>query len=253
MQAIVCEAVSHGYGDHRVLDAVSIEVGIGVVGLLGPNGAGKSTLFGLIAATQKPVFGKITLLGYNVANPRQRREACRQIGYLPQDVGFFPDFTVEEFVTYIAAMRGVERQSLADRVNQSVDNVGLRQYRSTRIGKLSGGERQRVGIAQALVNEPRVVLMDEPTVGLDPEQRVAFRRLVQRIGKQATVLLSTHLVDDVASACDRVLILDQGRIRFDGTPEMLTAAGDGQRDGLTAIESGYAAIVGERGWTDDRR
>ncbi|MGI8535919.1 MAG: ABC transporter ATP-binding protein [Mycobacteriales bacterium] len=230
------------YRRTRVLDGLSLDLGPGVHGLLGPNGAGKTTLVRVLATVLRAQSGRVELLGHDVADREPRTALRRRLGYLPQTLGYFPGFTVREFVEYMAWLKEVPAGRVPAAVDDAIARVDLSDRSGSRMKTLSGGMLRRAGIAQAIVNDPDLLLLDEPTAGLDPEQRVGFRALLRELGQQSTVLVSTHLVEDVASACTGVVLLDAGRVVFTGSPDMLADAGtDG--DGDTASERGYLALL----------
>lgn len=221
--------VSKRYGAVRAVDEVTADIPPGITGLLGPNGAGKTTLLTLLATLQAADGGRLELLGLDPARRAQRLELRRQLGYLPQEPGFHRRFTVFDFVDYVAILKEhVDRGARHAEVERVIDLVGLGDRTDTRIGKLSGGMRRRVALAQALLGDPRLLLLDEPTAGLDPEQRLRFRDLLSRLGEDRTVLLSTHQTEDVAALCQHVVVMHEGRIRFAGTPADLTATAQGR-------------------------
>ncbi|MER6999645.1 ABC transporter ATP-binding protein [Streptomyces sp. NPDC000410] len=226
------------------LDAVRLGFGSGVHGLLGPNGAGKTSLIRVLATVAAPTAGRVELLGRDAAAPRDRTEIRRRLGYLPQDFGYYPGFTVREFVAYVAWLKDMDPALVPAAVERAVDRVGLTARIDAKVKTLSGGMVRRVGIAQAIVNEPELLLLDEPTAGLDPEQRVEFRALLRDVGTASTVIVSTHLVEDVAAACTEVTLLDAGRVAFRGTTDELTALGeDSADDTANAIERGYTTAL----------
>ncbi|MBX7549521.1 ABC transporter ATP-binding protein [Streptomyces sp. NPDC004232] len=230
------------YGTTRALDDVSLRLSRGVTGLLGPNGAGKTTLLRVLATSVPAGSGAFTVLGHDPATARGRQEVRRALGYLPQTPGFHPDFTPFEFVDYVAILNELTDRAARHReVRRVLDEVGLAEVRGKRIKKLSGGMRQRVALAAALVGDPGFLVLDEPTVGLDPEQRMRFRELIARAGEGRTVLLSTHQTEDVAMLCHRVLVMSGGRIRFDGTPAELAARAAGRVWSSTARDPGAKA------------
>lgn len=228
------------------LDSISLDFVPGVHGLLGPNGAGKTSLIRVLATVSAPAHGRIEMLGEDVGGHRGRTAMRRRLGYLPQDFGYYPGFTVREFVAYVAWLKEMPRSVTAAAVERAVRRVGLGERIDTGMKTLSGGMVRRAGIAQAIVNDPDVLLLDEPTAGLDPEQRVEFRALLRELGEGATVIVSTHLVEDVAASCTEVTLLEAGRIAYRGTPAALAAIGEttagGQADG-NAIERGYTAAL----------
>ncbi|MGI5139987.1 MULTISPECIES: ATP-binding cassette domain-containing protein [unclassified Streptomyces] len=226
------------------LDGVDLALGAGVHGLLGPNGAGKTSLIRVLATVCEPAAGRVDILGKDAGDHRGRGEIRRRLGYLPQELGYYPGFTVREFVAYVAWLKEMPAAEAPAAVGRAVDRVGLGPRIDTKIKTLSGGMVRRVGVAQAIVNEPDVLLLDEPTAGLDPEQRVEFRELLRELGAAATVVVSTHFVEDVAAACTEVTLLDAGRVAYRGTPEALTAFGaasDGPGD--HPMERGYTAAL----------
>ena len=224
------------------VDGVDLALGRGVHGLLGPNGAGKSTLIRTLATVLRPTAGELSVLGTGTEHAGLRA-LRRRIGYLPQNFGYYKRFTVREFVEYLAWLREVPKPDIPGAVQRAIERVGLTDRADDRMKTLSGGMVRRVGIAQAIVNEPDVLLLDEPTVGLDPVQRVRFRDLVQELGQDSCVLISTHLVEDVAAACTDVMLFDEGRLVFQGTPAELADAGTPEHVGDNPIERGYSALL----------
>jgi ABC-type multidrug transport system ATPase subunit len=226
------------------LDHLDLALGRGVHGLLGPNGAGKTSLIRVLATVSQPSAGRVELLGEDVGEPRRRGAVRARLGYLPQEFGYYPGFTVREFVAYVAWLKELPAAGTPAAVERAVARVGLADRIDARLKTLSGGMIRRVGIAQAIVNDPHLLLFDEPTAGLDPEQRVEFRELLRVLGASATVIVSTHLVEDVAAACTEVTLLDAGRVAYRGTPASLSALGEGP-DGVgdNAIERGYTAAL----------
>ena len=194
-----------------------------LIGLLGPNGAGKSTLMKLLVAALLPTSGSILVDGQPLLKTERQLKA--QLGYLPQDFGLFNELTVAQFLDYMAALKGLRDSGTA--VREVIRTVNLEGQARARIRSLSGGQRQRVGIAQALLGAPPLLILDEPTVGLDPEERIHFRNLFSRTAQDRLVLLSTHIIEDVQSVCDRLVVIDHGQILFTGTPEQLIQAAEG--------------------------
>ncbi len=233
------------HGLTKVLDGLDLTVGRGVFGLLGPNGAGKTTLLRLLATVNRPNGGTLQLLGHDAINHGERRLIRRRLGYLPQSLGFYPDFTVFEFIEYFALLKEMPAAQVRLAVARAIERVGLGDRARAKLRTLSGGMVRRVGIAQAIVNEPELLLLDEPTAGLDPEQRVSFRALLREFGAHGTVIVSTHLVEDVGAACTEVGLLESGRLVFRGTPETLTARGDADAPGDSALERGYSRVLQE--------
>ncbi|GAB2686372.1 ABC transporter ATP-binding protein [Saccharopolyspora gloriosae] len=233
-------------GRRIAVHELDLELGTGVHGLLGPNGAGKSTLLSAMATVLRPRRGELELLGVPAGSPALR-EVRRRVGYLPQEFGYYRRFTVREFVTYLAWLKEMPTAEVPGAVQRAIERVGLADRADDRMRTLSGGMVRRAGIAQAIVNDPRVVLLDEPTAGLDPTLRMRFRDLLRELGSDTCVVVSTHLVEDVAAACDSVLLLDEGRLVFRGAPDELAAAGTDSDDGDTASERGYSALLARRG------
>lgn len=217
------------YGSKLALDDVTFALHGGVTGLLGPNGAGKTTLLRILATVAAPDQGSLTVLGHDPATAAGRRAARRELGYLPQNPGFHNHFTAFAFVDYVAVLKELTgKRRRHDEVARVLEEVGLREHQSLKIRKMSGGMRQRVGLAAALVGGPALVILDEPTVGLDPQQQLRFRELIAELGATRTVLLSTHQTEDVMTVCRRVIVLDRARIRFAGTPAELAEVARGR-------------------------
>jgi ABC-2 type transport system ATP-binding protein len=209
-------------GQKRAVDGVTMRLGTGVVGLLGPNGAGKSSLMRIAATVTRPTSGRVLFEGTDtVAKPDALR---RHLGYLPQDFGVYPNLTAREFLAYLAAVKGLSARSARARVDELLRLVGLTEAAKRPLGKYSGGMLRRVGIAQTLLADPRVLIVDEPTAGLDPQERVRFRNLLSELAADRLVLLSTHIVSDVESVADDIAIVAQGRLLRRGTPEQLLRA-----------------------------
>jgi len=227
--AVRVQDVTKSFGRTHALQGVTFAAGVGVTGLLGPNGAGKTTLLRMLATVLAPDSGGLQLLGRNPQDAEDRLAIRRRLGYLPQEPGFHRGFTVFEFIDYVAILKELtDRRARHAEVRRVIDAVGLNDVAGRRIRALSGGMRRRVGVAQAILGEPQLVILDEPTAGLDPEQRLRFRDLVSRIGEGRTVLLSTHMTEDVAALCPHVVVVDGGRTVFDGTPSALTGTADGR-------------------------
>ena len=194
-----------------------------LIGLLGPNGAGKSTLMKLLVAALQPTGGTILVDGTPLNKAEGKLKAS--LGYLPQDFGLFDELTVTQFLDYMAVLKGIANPKAA--IQKTIQAVNLEEKAKSKIRTLSGGQRQRVGIAQALLGNPPFLIFDEPTVGLDPEERIHFRNLFSRTAQDRLVLLSTHIIEDVQSVCDRLVVIDHGQILFTGTPEQLIQAAEG--------------------------
>ncbi|MFO7585300.1 MAG: ABC transporter ATP-binding protein [Anaerolineales bacterium] len=222
----------------------SLRLGPGVLGLLGPNGAGKSTLMRIIATITKPSSGKITWNGTDIS--AQPDDLRRVLGYLPQDFGVYPNLNAIEFLTYLAAVKGLDAKQARRRIDELIQLVNLTEAAYRPIGGFSGGMRQRVGIAQALLNDPHLLIVDEPTVGLDPEERVRFRNLISDLAGERLVMLSTHIVSDVEATATSIALINKGRLLRHALPEELLQAVEGKvwgwvvsSDELTNIKTGY--------------
>ena len=212
------------------VDRVSLRLTPGVTGLLGPNGAGKTTLMRLICGILRPTAGSVAFDGQDAGTEVYRAS----LGYLPQDFGYYPDFTALDFLLYMAALKGLSRTRARQRSAELLELVGLADVAKKKIKTYSGGMRQRLGIAQALLNDHKLLILDEPTAGLDPRERVRFREMIAALGRDSVVLLSTHIVSDVEHIADRVLIMKAGQIVHDG-------AWDAHED----LERFYLAQFGE--------
>ena len=241
--AVHAEGLRVRAGRHLAVDGLDLALGQGVHGLLGPNGAGKTTLMRALATVVRPAGGRLTLLGETVDARADLRRVRRGLGYLPQQFGFYPRFTVREFVEYMAWLKEMPRSAVPGAVQRAIDRVGLAAKADARMKTLSGGMLRRAGIAQAIVNDPAVLLLDEPTVGLDPEQRMDFRTLLREVGADSCVLVSTHLVEDVAAACTDVVMINEGRLLYQGTPADLMAQGEQGDAGDSPAERGYSALL----------
>jgi ABC-2 type transport system ATP-binding protein len=227
--AVVVNDLSKRFGPVVAVDGVDLELGAGVTGLLGPNGAGKSTLMRMLATVAAPDRGAIAIFGSDPATAQGRLAIRRRLGYLPQEPGFHAHFTCFQFVDYVAILKEWNRRRQRhDEVRRVLGLVGLADVANRQIGRLSGGMKQRLAIAQTFLGAPDLLVLDEPTAGLDPEHRLRFRELLGSGAAGATVLLSTHQTDDVAALCNRVIVMLEGRIRFDGTPAALVARAAGR-------------------------
>jgi len=213
-------------GGVLALDDFSLEVGPGVLGLLGPNGAGKSTLMRILATVTRPTAGVATWNGADIARePDRVREV---LGYLPQDFGVYPNLSAREFLEYVAAAKGLDARAARARIDALLELVNLTEAARRPLGGFSGGMRQRVGIAQALLNDPRLLIVDEPTAGLDPEERVRFRNLLAELAGERVVILSTHIVSDVEAVAGHIALIQRGRLVRHASPEALVASAEGR-------------------------
>ena len=197
------------YGEKRAVKDVTATLSSGVYGLLGANGAGKSTLMRMICGVLKPTSGCIRLNGKTIEDLGERYYA--QLGYMPQDFGFYPDFTAREFMRYMAAVKGIDRRKVKSRTEELLHMVNLTEAADKKVKSYSGGMKQRLGIAQAELNNPSILILDEPTAGLDPKERVRFRNLISDFAKEKIVILSTHIVSDVSYIADTILMMKQGQ------------------------------------------
>lgn len=209
---LTVDRLSKQYKSKIAVDRVSFNLTEGVTGLLGANGAGKTTLMRMITGILAPTSGDITADGI----PVQTEEYRAILGYLPQDFGYYPEFTAREFVQYIAALKGLDKNTAKRKTDQLLELVGLSDVAGKKIKTFSGGMKQRVGIAQAIVNDPKILILDEPTAGLDPKERVRFRNLIAEIGKNTIVLFSTHIVSDIDSIASNLLMMRDGQIIYEG-------------------------------------
>ena len=209
--------VGHRFGAAWALQDVDLTLSPGVIGLLGPNGAGKSTLLRIAATSLTPSTGRTRILGYDASSPSERTEIRRELGYVPQELGYPRRFTAFAFIDYVAVLKEwTAPKARHAEVRRVLDLVGLTSVSTKRIRTLSGGQRRRLGVAQALLGRPRLLVLDEPTTGLDPEQRAALRGTLAEMGREAVVLMATHQTEDIAALCERVVVLDAGRVHFDG-------------------------------------
>ena len=209
---LVIDRVTKQYQNRIAVDRVSVKLQKGVYGLLGANGAGKTTLMRMICGILKPTGGTIAYDGIDVGE-----EAYRAVlGYLPQDFGYYPEFGAMDFLLYLAALKGIPKSQAKRRAKELLELVSLQDAGRRKIKTFSGGMKQRLGIAQALLNDPRLLILDEPTAGLDPKERVRFRKLIESLGKDSIVLLSTHIVSDVEHIADEVLMMKDGQLIYQG-------------------------------------
>ena len=221
---IKVENLTKKYGELAALDGVSFEMREGeVVGALGPNGAGKTTLLRILVTFLEPTAGKVAIDGLDINNPLHQERIKSKIGYLPEHAPLYEDMTVTEYLRFVGKMQGINKNNLEEAIFSVVEKCGLKGKENQEIATLSKGYRQRLGIAQALIHNPKIVILDEPTTGLDPNQRIEIRNLIKEIGKTKTVILSSHVLSEIQSTCSRVLIINKGKIVADGTPESLEA------------------------------
>ena len=224
---------------HRALDDVDLHVEGGTVGLLGANGAGKTTLLRVLTGILRPTSGTVEVAGHDLATTAGRTAVKRTLGYLPQELSLYPDLTAREFLDYIGVLKGLDdKRERRRQVEEHLGDVGLEDAAERRLSGFSGGMKRRVGIAQALMGEPTVLVVDEPTTGLDPHERMRFRRLLAGLGRGRTVLLSTHILDDVAQTCREVAVLDSGKLLFHDITAALVSQAAGRTWAVTATEVG---------------
>ena len=209
---LIIDRVSKQYNNKIAVDHISVKLQKGVYGLLGANGAGKTTLMRMLCGILKPTSGTITFDGVDVSEEQYRAV----LGYLPQDFGYYPEFTAMDFLLYFAALKGIPKVQAKRKANELLALVSLDDVGRKKIKTFSGGMKQRLGIAQALLNDPKLVILDEPTAGLDPKERVRFRNLIETLGKDSIVLLSTHIVSDIEHIADQVLMMKEGQLIFQG-------------------------------------
>ena len=213
--------LSKNYGSHPAIRDLTFSVADGqVYGLLGPNGAGKSTIMNILTSYLAPTGGEVKVAGFSLPEQAQQAKAC--VGYLPEQPPLYPEMTVQEYLDFAAELKGVKKAQRREQVQQAARRTGLDQVMPRLIRSLSKGYRQRVGIAQALLGSPQLIILDEPTVGLDPAQVIGIRKLIRELGKTHTVILSSHILSEVQAVCSRVLILSKGALVAEGTPEQLS-------------------------------
>lgn len=219
MTTIMMQTLNKVYhGGVYALNNVDLAIPPGMFGLLGPNGAGKTTLMRILAGIVRPTSGTIRIGAYDGGTERGRTAVKRMLGYLPQDFGVYPDLNAREFLDYIAILKGLRDRTLRHkRIEALLEIVSLTQVANRKLKTYSGGMKRRIGIAQALLNDPALLIVDEPTAGLDPEERIRFRNLLSELGGNRTVLLSTHIVEDIAQTCQRLAVLKDGHLIFQGT------------------------------------
>jgi len=225
---IQAKNLTHFYGPYPAIQDVNFGVRKGeILGFLGPNGAGKTTTMRIITGFVPPSRGQVTLDGFDVVE--QSLDARSRVGYLPETVPLYTDMSVNNYLKYMGTLRGMPPSAIKARLGEVIDVCRLGDYRKTQIGKLSKGFRQRVGIAQAIIHQPQVLVLDEPTIGIDPIQVVETRKLIQELGRDQTVVLSSHILPEVSMICDRVLIINEGHIVAEDTPKNLA-------EGLQGVE-----------------
>jgi ABC-2 type transport system ATP-binding protein len=212
----------------NALNGIDLQIGAGMFGLLGPNGAGKTTLMRMLAGIANPSSGSLRVNGHDLATEAGKQAVKSMLGYLPQELGLYPDLSAAQFVDYMAILKGLDNpRARQQSVEHVLDMVGLSQESGRKIKGFSGGMKRRVGIAQALVNDPKLLIVDEPTAGLDPEERIRFRNLLVRLAMERTVILSTHIVEDIGQTCRDMAVLARGKVIFRGSPAELIQSAAG--------------------------
>ena len=225
--SIVVENLTKKYGSQRAVDNISFEVKTGeVLGFLGPNGAGKTTTMKILTCFMAPNDGDAKINGLSIHEHQD--EIKRNIGYLPESNPLYQDMPVLEYLEFVAELQGVPKEKIQERIAEMVILTGLNKEKHKIISELSKGYRQRVGLAQAMIHDPDILILDEPTTGLDPNQIVEIRKLIKELGKEKTVILSTHILPEVEATCDRIIIINNGKIVADGTSEVLRKQAQGQ-------------------------
>ncbi len=223
--SIEIQGLTKYYGKKKALSEVSLSIPQGMFGLLGPNGAGKTTLMKVLTTLLEKTDGKVTICGVPIENSRQIR---KMTGYLPQDFSMYGNMNVYEALDYLAVLSGMSRSERKRKVPEMLEKVNLLEKQKIRVRSMSGGMKRRLGIAQAIIHDPRIIIVDEPTAGLDPEERVRFRNLLCEIAKDRIVLLSTHIVGDIEATCENIAVLNQGKICFDGQVSDLLSLVEGK-------------------------
>ncbi|MEQ8907474.1 ATP-binding cassette domain-containing protein [Ekhidna sp.] len=242
--AIVVENLTKKYGVQKAVNDISFEINTGeVVGFLGPNGAGKSTTMKMITCFMAPTIGDVTVEGASILS--EPEEVKRKIGYLPENNPLYLDMPIVDYLRFSAEIQGVEKSEIPARIGEMIEKCGLDAEKHKSIQELSKGYRQRVGLAQAMIHDPEVLILDEPTTGLDPNQIVEIRKLIKELGKEKTVILSSHILSEVEATCDRILIINKGRIVADGTSDTLRQQAQGQELLTVHIEASKGDIQKE--------
>ena len=217
---ITVKNVTKKYGKFKAVDNISFEINDGeIIGLLGPNGAGKSTTMNILTGFIEPTEVEVIINGYNISKKPKKAKKC--IGYMPEGVPLYKDMTVKEFVTYMAELKGVKKEQIKESVDQAIQDTWLQNVRKVLIRNLSKGYKQRVSMAGALVGNPEIIILDEPTVGLDPKQIIEIRNLIKKLGKNHTLIISSHILSEISQICERVIIINKGQIVAVDSPEHL--------------------------------
>jgi ABC-type multidrug transport system ATPase subunit len=233
--AILMEHVSKRYGAHEALRDINLRIETGMFGLLGPNGAGKTTLLRILATLLRPTNGRIMIGSFDLGQRSHRKTLRTQLGYLPQELGFYPELTGREFLDYMGLLKHhYDRRARRQQIEELLDIVNLTPIADHQTKTYSGGTKRRLGIAQALLGDPRILVIDEPTAGLDPEERIRLRTLLTKLAGNRLVILSTHVVEDISQTCTHLAVLDQGKLIFDGLTRQLIEAAIGNTWGFVA-------------------
>ena len=241
MQITIRELSKIYPGDVRALSDVNLDISTGMFGLLGPNGAGKSTLMKILATLETPSSGSVSINGADIGS--HRKEIRKSLGYLPQFFGVYPQLTGAEFLTYLARLNQLSGSNLRRKVDQTLRDVSLFEARDRKTKTYSGGMLRRLGIAQALITDPKLLIVDEPTTGLDPEERIRFRNLLAEISQNKIIILSTHIVADISSTCNDLALLAHGRVIFRGLPQDLTGKAANKVWRVQCMESQFKRIA----------
>jgi ABC-type multidrug transport system ATPase subunit len=233
---------TYGRGTVPALSDLNLEIRHGTFGLLGPNGAGKTTLIKILSTQMEPSEGTVEIDGWDLR--KDRAEVRRRLGYLPQHFGAYPQLSAWEFLDYMGRLGGLhEKRQRQERVGQVLEDVALYEARERKTGTFSGGMRRRLGIAQAILADPEFIIVDEPTVGLDPEERIRFRGILGRLSANRTILISTHIVGDISSTCEDLAVLREGQLLFHGAPEDFVAKAEGKTWLLQTDDDDFEAIA----------
>ncbi len=213
-------------GGFTAIENINLDIGKGMFGLIGPNGAGKTTLMRIIAGLLTPTAGEISVLSNDITKANGKRKMKSELGYLPQELGVYPNLSAHEFLDYMAILKGVhDSNTRRTQVDKLLEQMGLSNVGKRRLKTFSGGMKRRIGIAQALLGDPKLIIVDEPTVGLDPEERVRFRNMLADIATDRTVILSTHIIEDISQSCKTLAVMNHGTVIFTGSPsELITKA-----------------------------
>jgi ABC-type multidrug transport system ATPase subunit len=216
-------------GNVQALRAVDLDIGPGMFGLVGPNGAGKTTLMRIVAGLLRPTEGRVNVFGHDLRSMKGKQATKSVLGYLPQELGLYPDLNAREFLDYIAILKGItDGKARRNQIDELLELVRLADVARRKLKTYSGGMKRRIGIAQALLGQPKLIIVDEPTSGLDPEERVRLRNLLSDMAQRCTVILSTHIVEDISQSCNDLAVLDKGQVLFRGAPRDLIEAARGQ-------------------------